>query len=168
MNEEYIISEEIRSSMDEKTAEHFLKEAEQRLEYIIQASFRTTEKGYQLLAIIIAALTGFGWVLSTQKDFMLTLISIIGIAACATSGIILITGVISTHTVWSNGRTPEEINITEFIKYYKECNIKDKERYVNFISDELEAIQKKSARNWKIYNPELNITSWLWISSYML
>lgn len=107
MEEEFKITIETREILTKEMVEHYLKQAEQKLEYIVNISNQMTEKGYKLLSLLIAILTGFSWVLSRGQDGTYLFVSIVGIMASAICCGILLTKVVSLHTVWSNGRTPE-------------------------------------------------------------
>lgn len=154
--EEFKLTIGTREILTKEMAEHYLKEAEQKLEYIVKISNETTEKGYKLLNLLIAILTGFGWVLSRGQDGTYLFVSIVGIAASAICCAIILTKVVSLHTVWSNGRTPEEMDINTFPDYYiKECELPAERAYIESIADELESIQKKVALNLKEYKARI-------------
>lgn len=154
--EEFKLTIETRELLTKEIAEHYLKEAEQKLEYIVKISNGTTEKGYKLLGLLIAILTGFGWVLSKEQGGTYLFVSIVGIAASAICCAIILTKVVSLHTIWSNGRTPEEMDINTFSKYYiKECELSAERAYIESIADELESIQKKVVLNLQQYKPRI-------------
>ena len=154
--EEFKLTIETRELLTKELAEHYLKEAEQKLEYIVKKSDEITEKGYKLLNLLIAILTGFGWVLSRGQDGTYLFVSIVGIAAAAICCTILLTTVVSLHTVWSNGRTPEEMDINVYPDYYiKECELSPKKAYIESIADEIESIQKKVDLNLKQYKDRI-------------
>ena len=81
--EEFKLTIETRELLTKEMAEHYLKEAEQKLDYIVKISNEISEKGYKLLSLLIAILTGFGWVLSRGQDGTYLFVSIVGIAASA-------------------------------------------------------------------------------------
>ena len=58
--EEFKLTIETRELLTKEIAEHYLKEAEQKLDYIVKISNEISEKGYKLLSLLIAILTGFG------------------------------------------------------------------------------------------------------------
>lgn len=153
---EFKLTIETREILTKELAEHYLKQAEQKLEYIVNISNQTTEKGYKLLSLLIAILTGFSWVLSRGQDGTYLFVSIVGIAASAICCGILLTKVVSLHTVWSNGRTPEEMDINTFPNYYmNECKLSAKRAYIESIADELESIQNKVVLNLKEYKDRI-------------
>lgn len=154
--EEFKLTIETREILTKEMTEHYLKEAEQKLEYIVKISNEISEKGYKLLSLLIAILTGFGWVLSRGQDGTYLFVSIVGIAASALCCTILLTQVVSVHTVWSNGRTPEEMDINTFPNYYiKECELSSERAYIESVADELESIQKKVDLNLRQYKPRI-------------
>jgi hypothetical protein len=154
--EEFKLTIETRQMLTKELVEHYLKQAEQKLEYIVNISNQTTEKGYKLLSLLIAILTGFGWVLSRGQDGTYLFVSIVGIAASAICCGILLTKVVSYHTIWSNGRTPEEMDINVFPNYYiNECDLSPEKAYIECIADEIESIQEKVDLNLKQYKDRI-------------
>lgn len=142
----YTIEKDVRDLLKTETAELYLSEAEKRLEYEVKALNQTTGRAYQLLSALLVILTGFGWTLSKGQDLMLTVLSIISMLACTSCIIILTMNLFSVHTVWSNGRSPKEMDINNFIRYYNEEKLNEKQ-YINCLADELEAIEMKMALN---------------------
>lgn len=154
--EEFKLTIETRELLTKEMAEHYLKEAEQKLDYIVKISNEISEKGYKLLSLLIAILTGFGWVLSRGQDGTYLIVSIVGIAASALCCTILLTTVVSVHTIWCNGRTPEEMDINTFPNYYmNECKLSAERAYIESIADELESIQNKVVLNLKEYKDRI-------------
>ena len=94
--------------------------------------------------------------LSKEQGGTYLFVSIVGIAASAICCAIILTKVVSLHTIWSNGRTPEEMDINTFSKYYiKECELSAERAYIESIADELESIQKKVVLNLQQYKPRI-------------
>lgn len=139
---QFTIPDNIRKLIKKETAEHYLREADKALSLMVEVSNRTVERGYQLLSILIAVLTGFGWVLHSNHDRILTLISIICIFLAIICCLIIALKVISVHTLSGQGRMPNDMDIEDFIGYYHTIGL-DKEQYINIIADEIESIQMR-------------------------
>lgn len=144
----YTIEDDVRKLLKKETAELYLAEAEKRLDYEVKALNQTTERAYHLLSALLVLLTGFGWTLASSQAPVLTALSIICITACTLCIIILMRNLFSVHLVWSSGRTPREMDINSFIRYYDEEKLTDRQ-YINCLADELEAIEMKMALNQK-------------------
>lgn len=144
----YTIEKDVRELLKTETAELYLSEAEKRLEYEVKAINQTTERAYHLLSALLVILTGFGWTLSREQDVLLTTLSIICMSACTICIAILTKNLFSIHTVWNNGRSPREMDINSFIRYYNEEKLNERQ-YINCLADELEAIEMKMALNQK-------------------
>lgn len=95
MDSIFSISEKSRELMKKETAELYMKQAEKELKCVVDVANKLTDRGYQLLSILLAVLTGFSWVLSLQSSFILTVISSICIGVCTVCCIIILRKVIS-------------------------------------------------------------------------
>lgn len=146
MDSIFSISEKSRELMKKETAELYMKQAEKELKCVVDVANKLTDRGYQLLSILLAVLTGFSWVLSLQSSFILTVISSICIGVCTVCCIIILRKVISTYEIWSDGKAPLEMDIEAFLTYYHEKGM-DSKQYINIISDELEAVQQRITLN---------------------
>ena len=145
---QFTIPDNIRKLLKKETAEHYLREADKALSLTVEVSNRTVERGYQLLSILIAALTGFGWVLYSEPRHILTAISIICVFLAIICCVIIALKVISIHTLLGQGRMPKDMDIEDLINYYHTAGL-DEEQYVNIIADEIESIQMRIDHNRK-------------------
>lgn len=141
-NIQFTIPSNIRKLIKKETAEHYLREADKALSLTVEVSNRAVERGYQLLSILIAVLTGFGWVLYSEPKHILTLISIICIFLATICCVIIALKVISIHTLLGQGKMPKDMDIENLINYYHIVGL-DKEQYINIIADEIESIQMR-------------------------
>lgn len=148
---QFTIPDNIRKLIKKETAEHYLQEADKALSLTIEVSNRVVERGYRLLSILIAVLTGFGWVLHSDRDPIFTLISIICIFVTIICCLIIALKVISVHKLSGQGRMPNDMDIEDFINYYHTVGL-DKEQYINIIADEIESIQMRIDANSKETN----------------
>lgn len=139
---QFIIPENVRKLIKKETVEHYLREADKELAHTVEVSNRTVERGYQLLSILIAVLTGFGWVLYSDPRRILTVISIICVILALICCVIIALKVISVHALFGQGRMPKDMDIEDFINYYHTVGL-DKEQYINIIADEIESIQMR-------------------------
>lgn len=146
--QQFAIPKNIRRLINKETAEHYLRMAEKELSHMVEVSNRTVERGYQLLSMLIAVLTGFGWVLSSDTKQILTTISMICVIVAFICCVIIAFKVISVHVVMGYGRMPKDMDITEFITYYHSLGL-DKKQYINIIADEIESIQMRIDFNRK-------------------
>lgn len=146
MSNDFQISEETRKLIRKDTADFYVSQAEKKLKSVTELADRLTSRGYQLLSVLLAVLTGFGWVLSVENSFGLTVISIVGISTCTLCCLILFFKVISAYPVFYEGREPADMDIDSFIEFYHKKGM-DSGQYVNIVADELEVIQQKIAFN---------------------
>lgn len=147
-DKQFIISDDVRKLIKKETAEHYLREADKELSHTVEVSNRTVERGYQLLTIMVAVLTGSGWVLYSNPKSILATISMICIFSAIVCCVIIALKVISLRLLFGQGKMPKDMGIEDFISYYHSAGL-DKYQYVNIIADEIESIQTKIEFNRK-------------------
>lgn len=153
MEEKQLISWENREFVDKDTVLFYYEQANKQLEGILSVGEATKERGYQLLSIIIAILTGASWVLHNQAENISWLLaSFIGIGICIFVAFLLIKEVIGVHTSWQPGKRPSEFDIDTFLNYYRKIKVPSDKILIHIVSDQLEAIETKIALNLEIVN----------------
>lgn len=153
MEAKQFVSWKNREFLDKETILFYYEQANKQLEGILAAGEATKERGYQLLSIIIAILTGFSWVVQTQSENLsLLLASLTGIGICIFVSFILMKKVISVHTSWQPGKCPSEFEIDTFINYYRGIQVPSNRLFIHIVADQLETIETKIALNSEVVN----------------
>lgn len=141
------LSKESIDRITPAVANFYLSEGNEMLRNTVTVGNHITERAYILLTAMVTVMTGFGWVLSGDRGWLYLACSAIGLIASLTVIAILISKVITIHTICVPGQTPSGFKIDKFMDYYRQTGTDGERMYVDLVVGHLDNVETAIQHN---------------------